>query len=210
MGMDYAPMLPSPQFGPRFKFEKEKKPEMPAPSRRRIFKQETLPVCPINLESDECISECERDNDCNEFQICCKSGCSTACIDQDLTEGKTPKKQEEEEEVKVTLACPQVDSNLNCTDVKEMCSDDSDCSFDQKCCQVRCSMRCVGPRPKGNRPENRKNRQRGKENMKSSRFESLYPKNNNIMLSNSRRMFPNNYFNQQGQIFPRFGINYGN
>lgn len=210
MGMDYAAMLPSPQFGPRFKFEKkEENPEMPIPNRRR--KQEALPVCPINLESDECISECDRDNDCTEFQICCKSGCSTACIDQDLTEEKNQKnKVEEEEEIKVTLACPQVDSNLNCTQIKEMCSTDSDCDFDQKCCQVRCSMRCIGPRPKGNkrRPENR--RSRGKDKMKSSRIESLYPKNNNIMLSNSRGMYPNNYFNQQSQYFPRFGINYGN
>ncbi|RNA12797.1 hypothetical protein BpHYR1_039169 [Brachionus plicatilis] len=218
LGMDYgpmlpAPMLPSPQFGPRFRFQKEIEPERQAPGRRPFFKEKPLPVCPVNLESEECASECGSDSDCDKLQICCKSGCSTACVDQDLSDAQRKKNDlEQEEEIQVTLECPKVDANLNCTEIKEICATDFDCDFDKKCCRVRCSMRCIGPRPeeRKRRVEGRRNRQRGNDRMRSSRIDSLYPNSDNILLSNSKHIYPNSYLSQQGQFLPRFSMNFGN
>jgi len=148
-----------------------------------------LPTCPGGLKFESCEKECKRNEHCPKTHVCCRFSCGTACIElpkEDYEKTKEPtgeqyedrensknqyfdnKKQyqeQSEEEVIVELECPKLRNNVTCENVREICKSDSDCSYSQKCCRVRCSLRCVGPKGSKEARKNEDDYDRSEENV---------------------------------------------
>ncbi|CAF0790312.1 unnamed protein product [Brachionus calyciflorus] len=197
--------LPQPQLGPRFNLKKEEElneiqPEVPqeteAPRRR-------LQTCPAELIFETCDRECRGNRNCPGNKVCCRHSCGTSCVNpkRESKEEKPKKIVSEEtaepvEEPKVSLECPKVNPNVTCSEIRDLCKEDSDCDLDQKCCRVRCSFRCVGPRVRkflNERPVERKAQLNQKpleqKKTKNHRINSMLPNENNMLQTLKANMF---------------------
>ncbi|XP_016392710.1 waprin-Phi1-like isoform X1 [Sinocyclocheilus rhinocerous] len=94
-------------------------------------------VCPRkNLEvavSGVCVGSCSYDHDCPNNQKCCRSGCGRQCMPPYNAGPAKPG------------VCPRKDLEAMLGVCAEMCSHDSDCPNDEKCCSNGCGHQCMPP-----------------------------------------------------------------
>nr|QXO74904.1 hic15 [Sinohyriopsis cumingii] len=80
-----------------------------------------------------CVEGCSSDDDCAESQKCCSNGCGHTCQDPTTVTSSISLKPG---------TCPRISGFGTCV---EMCSSDSDCLGQKKCCSNGCGHTCQTP-----------------------------------------------------------------